>query len=277
MGVSVEEAAQGIVSVVNSNMARAIRVITVERGYNPSDFALVAYGGAGPLHAVQLAKEMNVSTVIIPPSPGTLCSLGLLTADIRKSYVATSIASYEKITSDFINGCLEPLIIQGNAWLESEKVPLEGRSFYNIAEMRYVGQNYELQVQLPQRKIESSDIPAIKEAFFKEHEKNYGYFNPTGTVQFVNFRSEAVGAVSKPQISTLNFVMKDPKTAQLSARRVYFPTTGYIECPVYDRAKFGEAARVDGPCVVEQMDSTTVVPPDCWFEIDPYGNLIVHI
>ena len=260
MGIGTEEAALGIVKVVNSNMARAIRVITVEKGHNPSDFTLVAYGGAGPLHAVHLAQEMGIRTVLIPPAPGALCALGLLTADIKKSYVRTAIASYDEMTPEQINAVMSSLRDEGSAWLDSEKVPNERRKFHGIAEMRYVGQNYELQVEIPTENITASDIEKMKQDFFIAHEKNYGYYNPNAPVQFVNFRCEATGIVKKPNLAELETTLDDPSKAEIGRRVVHFEESGAVDCPVYDRAKFGRAERVNGPCIIEQMDSTTVVP-----------------
>lgn len=276
MGIGTEEAALGIVKVVNSNMARAIRVITVEKGHNPSDFTLVAYGGAGPLHAVHLAQEMGIRTVLIPPAPGALCALGLLTADIKKSYVRTAIASYDEITPEQINAIMSSLRDEGSAWLDSEKVPNERRKFHGIAEMRYVGQNYELQVEIPTENITASDIEKMKRDFFVAHEKNYGYYNPNAPVQFVNFRCEATGIVKKPNLAELETTLDDPSKAEIGRRVVHFEESGAVDCPVYDRAKFGRAERVNGPCIIEQMDSTTVVPPNTWFSIDKFGNLIIR-
>lgn len=277
MGLSVEAAAQGVISVVNSNMARAIRVITVERGYNPSDFILVAYGGAGPLHAVQLARGMGIVTVLIPPAPGALCALGLLTADIRKSYVRTALTPFDTATPDLLDGFIAPLVKQGHAWLASENVAPERRFFHNIAEMRYVGQNFELQVEIPDKRLTQDDIEKLRQDFFKSHEQNYGYYNPHAPVQFVNFRVEAIGQVVKPDLAELESVMADPASALIGTRDVYFEDTGKIACPVYERAKFGRAERVDGPCIIEQMDSTTVIPPGAWFKVDGHGNLIVSV
>lgn len=276
MGIGTEEAALGIVKVVNSNMARAIRVITVEKGHNPSDFTLVAYGGAGPLHAVHLAQEMGIRTVLIPPAPGALCALGLLTADIKKSYVRTAIASYDEMTPEQINAVMSSLRDEGSAWLDSEKVPSERRKFHGIAEMRYVGQNYELQVEIPTENITVSDIDKMKQDFFVAHEKNYGYYNPNAPVQFVNFRCEATGIVKKPNLAELETTLDDPSKAEIGRRVVHFEESGAVDCPVYDRAKFGRAERVNGPCIIEQMDSTTVVPPNTWFSIDKFGNLIIR-
>ena len=276
MGIGTEEAALGIVKVVNSNMARAIRVITVEKGHNPSDFTLVAYGGAGPLHAVHLAQEMGIRTVLIPPAPGALCALGLLTADIKKSYVRTAIASYDEMTPEQINAVMSSLRDEGSAWLDSEKVPSERRKFHGIAEMRYVGQNYELQVEIPTENITASDIEKMKQDFFVAHEKNYGYYNPNAPVQFVNFRCEATGIVKKPNLAELETTLDDPSKAEIGRRVVHFEESGAVDCPVYDRAKFGRAERVNGPCIIEQMDSTTVVPPNTWFSIDKFGNLIIR-
>ena len=276
MGIGTEEAALGIVKVVNSNMARAIRVITVEKGHNPSDFTLVAYGGAGPLHAVHLAQEMGIRTVLIPPAPGALCALGLLTADIKKSYVRTAIASYDEMTPEQINAVMSSLRDEGSAWLDSEKVPNERRKFHGIAEMRYVGQNYELQVEIPTENITASDIEKMKQDFFIAHEKNYGYYNPNAPVQFVNFRCEATGLVKKPNLAELETTLDDPSKAEIGRRVVHFEESGAVDCPVYDRAKFGRAERVNGPCIIEQMDSTTVVPPNTWYSIDKFGNLIIR-
>lgn len=277
MGLSVEEAAQGVISVANSNMARAIRVITVEKGYNPSDYILVAYGGAGPLHAVHLAREMGIGTVLIPPAPGALCALGLLTADIKKGYVRTALTAFDKATPELLDSFILPLMEQGDGWLASEKVAPERRCFHNIAEMRYVGQNYELQVEIPSRRLTGEDVEKMREDFFKSHEQNYGYYNPHAPVQFVNFRVEAIGQVIKPNLAELKTMMDDPSAALIDTRDVYFAETGSIPCPVYDRSKFGRSERVNGPCIVEQMDSTTVIPPGAWFKVDSHGNLIVSV
>lgn len=276
LGISVEEAAQGIISVVNSNMVRAIRVITVEKGHNPTDFALVAYGGAGPLHAVHLAQDMGIRNVLIPPAPGALCALGLLTADIKKNYVKTALMPYDEATPEKINEALIPLMEQGHRWLESEKVPAERRGFHNMAEMRYIGQNYELQVEIPAGEITQEDLEQMKQDFFRSHEMTYGYYNPNAPIQFVNFRCEAIGQVQKPKLAELTETMEHPREAEISRRPVYFPETGLTDCPVYDRAKFGRCDRVDGPCIVEQMDSTIVIPPNTWFKVDVYGNLVVN-
>ncbi len=276
MGLTNEEAAQGVISVVNSNMARAIRVITVEKGYNPSDFTMVAYGGAGPLHAAQLAQEMGIGTVLIPPAPGALCALGLLTADIKKSYVRTALLAYDKATPDILNDLMGGLMAQGSQWLDSEHVEPDRRQFHNVAEMRYVGQNYELQVEIPAGVITQKDVEQMKEDFFKAHEMNYGYYNPNAPIQFVNLRSEAIGIVSKPKLAEVEPMDCPLAEAELSRRSVYFQETGAVECPVYDRAKLGMTDRIDGPCIVEQMDSTTVIPPHVWFKVDRHGNLIIH-
>lgn len=277
LGLSVEAAAQGIISVVNSNMARAIRVITVERGYNPSDFTLVAYGGAGPLHAVHLAQDMGIKTVLIPPAPGTLCSLGLLTSDIKKSYVKTWLAKYDEVGPEFVNNIFTSLVNQGNRWLEAENVVEKDRKFNNIVEMRYIGQNYELQVTVPEGQLGADDFATLKSDFYKEHEQNYGYYNPNSPVQFVNFRSEAVGIVAKPNLSQIETTTTDISAALIEMRQVYFAETGSISCPVYDRGKIGRIDCVNGPCIIEQMDSTIVIPPNTHFKVDGYGNILVTV
>lgn len=276
LGMGVEEAAQGIISVVNSNMVRAIRVITVEKGHNPADFTLVAYGGAGPLHAVYLAQEMGIRNVLIPPAPGALCALGLLTADIKKGYVKTALINFEDASPEIVEDYLSDLIKQGTQWLTSENVQEADRAFHNIAEMRYVGQNYELQIAIPNGPVTEATLQKVKNDFFKEHEANYGYYNPDAPIQFVNFRSEAIGRVKKPDLARLTDWMEDASDTLINTRMVYFPETGLVDCPVYDRAKFRRCDRIEGPCIIEQMDSTTVIPPETWFKVDEYGNLLVN-
>ncbi|MGI6169688.1 MAG: hydantoinase/oxoprolinase family protein, partial [Christensenellales bacterium] len=277
LDIPLQKAASGIIRVVNSNMARAIRVITVERGHNPSDFTLVSYGGAGPLHAVDLAREMGISKVLIPPNPGTMCALGLLTADIRKSYVRTAMTDYTDATPELINDIIRPLMDEGRQWLASENVSPEHQSFRNIIEMRYIGQNYELQIDVPARDLEEPDMAALKDQFFREHEKNYGYYNPNAPMQLINFRSEAIGNVAKPTLSRLEYATTDLAECKVGERQVYFSETGMVTCAVYDRAKLGTISRVDGPCIIEQMDSTTVISPNAHFEVDSYGNLIITV
>lgn len=275
MGVTVDEAAQGMINVVNSNMARGIRVITVEKGHNPSDFSIVAFGGAGPLHAVRLGQEMGIKHVIIPPAPGVLSALGLLTADIRRGYVKTILSDLGSIDMEAFNRDLESLLEQGNEWLVTEEVKVEKRQFRNIAEMRYKGQNYELQVEVPVHGVTKDDIAEMRENFFKEHEKSYGYYDPNNEIQIVNIRSEAIGLVEKPQLKKIEEDMDEIAEALLMERKVYFEETGKITCPVYDRDKISKIKAVEGPCIIEQMDSTTVIPPHTTFDVDQYGNIIV--
>lgn len=277
MGLSVEAAAQGVISVVNSNMARAIRVITVEKGHNPSDFTLVAYGGRRSPPRRPPGPGDGHPHGAHPTRPPALCApWGLLTADIKKSYVKTALIPYDQATPEQINQAVLPLMEEGSRWLASENVPEQRRQFHNVAEMRYVGQNYELQVEIPAGLVDQADLDRMKEDFFRAHEMNYGYYNPNAPVQFVNFRSEAIGQVQKPRLAELTGHMETPSGAVIDHRDVYFEESGLVRCPVYDRSKFGRCPRVDGPCIVEQMDSTTVIPPNTWFEVDIHGNLIVN-
>lgn len=165
---------------------------------------------------------------------------------------------------------------EGSRWLASENVPEQRRQFHNVAEMRYVGQNYELQVEIPAGLVDQADLDRMKEDFFRAHEMNYGYYNPNAPVQFVNFRSEAIGQVQKPRLAELTGHMETPSGAVIDHRDVYFEESGLVRCPVYDRSKFGRCSPCGRPCIVEQMDSTTVIPPNTWFEVDIHGNLIVN-
>ena len=185
--------------------------------------------------------------------------------------------NYDSCSPDAINDIFRNLMGEGQDWLDTEHVSSENRRFHNVIEMRYIGQNYELQIPVSSNTLDMEDIQALKEAFFKEHEKNYGYFNPTAPIQLVNFRSEAIGIVTKPGLSTLEHKTEDPADCIIEYRDVFFDETGFINCPVYDREKLGQTERIEGPCIIEQMDSTSVIPPKAWFLVDHYGNIIVTV
>lgn len=273
-GLSLIEAAAGIIAVVNSNMVRAIRIVSVERGYDPREFTLVAFGGAGPLHACAVANELGISQVFIPLSPGTLCSLGLLVADIKYDYVKTHIIPAREENMDEIDGIFDSLIEKGKRFLDAEKIPEDKRQYIKSVDARYKRQNYEITIPVQDGKFDMESFKNTIESFHREHEKNYGYCNPEQEVQFVNFRVTALGKVSKPTPVKHEVKRDTKKPVPASMRDIYFENGGKFEsCPVFLRKELSYGDKITGPAVIEQMDSTILIIPGWEAEIDEYLNI----
>ena len=272
--LNMKEAATGIISVVNSNMMRAIRVVSVERGYDVREFVLMAFGGAGPLHACEVAQEIGISKVIIPPAPGTLCSLGLLMADTKFDLSRSNImlAKPENLTA--INDIFNQMINDGNALLDKECIAGDKRSFTLSVDARYERQNYEINIPLSDYRITEALLQNILDDFHLAHEKNYGYLNRDFNVQFVNYRISAIGEIEKPNLEAeainIDFVLPKP----IEYRSVLFNgEKDFRKTPVYNRDTLVPGCKAQGPMVIEQMDTTTIIPPHWKIIIDPYHNI----
>ncbi|MGD8400075.1 MAG: hydantoinase/oxoprolinase family protein [Bacillota bacterium] len=275
-GLTMEEAATGIIAVVNSNMIRAIRVVSVERGYDVRDFALMAFGGAGPLHACEVAVELGISKVFIPSSPGTLCSLGLLMADTKfdlsRSHIM--IACPENLAR--INGIFDAMLREGADLLDREKIPACRRSFTRSVDARYLRQNYEITIPLPNCELDEAVLAQAIRDFHLAHEKNFGYYNEQLKVQFVNYRLTAIGDIDKPEIKAERINPKATVPKSLATRNVlYVGERDYLSVPVYHRDGFKPGCKAEGPMIIEQMDTTTVVPPGWTAYTDGFYNLYV--
>lgn len=274
LGMEPVDVAQGVLSVVTANMARAIRVISIERGYDPRDFALVAFGGAGPLHAARLARELEIPKVIVPTYPGILCALGLLVSDLRSDFSRTLIRPAETGSLDEVNEALTELERESAAWLDREKISESQRRVSRVADMRYAGQNYELAIDLPDSWIDEQGLAQVLETFHQEHERAYGFAAPGEPAQFVTLRVEARGEVPPPRFTELprGEGAAQPETV----RTAYIPEAGgWIKCPVYRRDALLGGQHFYGPAVVDQMDATTLVLPGQRVQVDPIGNLII--
>jgi N-methylhydantoinase A len=271
------DVAQGMLAIVTANMARAIRVISVERGYDPRDFTLLAFGGAGPLHAARLARELDIPRVLVPTVPGILCALGLLVADLRVDFSRTRVLPAVPDALATATATLAELEAEALGWMERERVEPERRRLRRVADMRYIGQNYELSIELPETGLDTPALGAVLDAFHAAHDQAYGFASPGEPAQFVTFRLEASSAVPKASLTELPAATGAVDEARIATRRVFLPEAGgWTACPVYNRARLGRGQRFDGPAVVEQMDSTTLVLPSQTVEVDRFGNLILH-
>ncbi|MGQ9682008.1 MAG: hydantoinase/oxoprolinase family protein [Anaerolineae bacterium] len=274
LGLDIVTAANGIVEIANAAMVNALRLVSVQRGYDPRDFAIVAFGGAGPVHAGRLAYESQAATIIVPMSPGIFSALGLLVTDLKHDYAQTCLRRLDTLDAGDLTEAYQRLEAQGCEMLQREGVLPEQMSLERQAELRYVGQSYELCVPVPPGRLQQRDLFNLADSFHREHDRAYGFSAPEEPVELVNVRLSATGHIPKPSLRVLQSGHSDQ--ACKSRRLVYFAEAGgYVDCPIYDRYRLGASARVDGPAVVEEIDSTTIIHPGWVGQVDHWGNIII--
>ena len=275
LGLSLTDAARGILAVVQSNMLRAIRVVSVERGRDPKDFGLVAFGGAGPLHAAALAAELGVRTVLVPPQPGILCALGLLVENLRTDYVRTRMVRLDPGAEATLAAEFAPLEAAARTWLEGEGIAPEDRVLERQLDMRYEGQNYELPVPCGEVALE---IESLRRAFLAAHQQAYGDAADDEPIQVVNLRVRAIGRVPPLRWPAGPPAGPDPAAARAGARAAFFEEAGgFVETPLYAREHLRPGHRIAGPAIIEQMDSTTILAPGQAAEVHPTGVLTIRV
>ncbi|MBR0644225.1 hydantoinase/oxoprolinase family protein [Plastoroseomonas hellenica] len=278
LGLGLMETAQGILSVVTANMARAIRVISVQRGYDPRDYTLMAFGGAGPLHAARLAKELDMTRVLVPRNPGILCAMGLLLTDLRADFAATRLLPATVASVDEVAASFDGLALRAEEWFVHEGIPDADRRLTRTADMRYAGQNYELPVPLPEGPVTEATVATLAEGFAEAHRQRYGFIAEEEPVQIVTLRLEATGLVRKAELRSYPDAGPDASAAIMGEREVWFPEAGaFVQTPIYSRDALQPGNRFAGPAIVEQMDTTTVVPPGMTARVDPWLNLILEV
>lgn len=278
LGWTVVDTARGILRVVIANMARAIRVISVERGYDPRDYALVPFGGAGPQHASLLARELGVKRMLVPETPGALAAMGLLMSDVRTDFMRTRIVALDEGAPSAFGELFEELQRLAVASLDEQDVPDARREITRSAEMRYAGQNYELALLLDEDVRDQDSLERLKERFAEEHERAYGYRLPSEQIQVVTFRVQAVGHIARVEPRELPLGTSDPSGAVRGHREVTLPDDGAVtSCPVYDRSKLSPGNRISGPAIVDQMDTTTFIGPLDSLTVDRFGNLLIEL
>ena len=231
-------------------MARAIRVISVQRGHDPRDYTLMAFGGAGPLHAARLARELDISRILVPRSPGILCAMGLLLTDLRADFAATRLLGLDAEPGD-VGAIFDGLAARADAWFAEEGIAQAQRRIVRTVDMRYAGQNYELPVTLPDGPVVAATLDRLADGFAAAHERLYGFVAEGEPVQMVTYRIEAVGEVAKARLVPQDEAGPDASAAIQGRREVWFAeASGFIDCPVYDREKLAPGNRFDGPAIV---------------------------
>jgi N-methylhydantoinase A len=277
LGMDATAAAEGILRIAVTAMSYAVKGVTTERGLDAGDFALVAYGGAGPLHAVLVAREIGIRTVIIPTAPGVFSAFGMLFSDLRYDHVRTWFTRLEDAPFDRIEGVYRELEHQGRAAIAASSVAPRRIVLKRAADMRYVGQEHAVTVDLPLAVFAREDRAAIKRHFDAMHEQRYGTSAPEEQAEIVSLRSTVTGIMRKPPQEKIRRGKRAPdRAAATGRRRVYFDGA-FHAAPSYARAALAAGNRVGGPALVEEHASTTVLLPGDALEVDPYGNLLIRV
>jgi N-methylhydantoinase A len=278
LGVSVEEAASGIIRVVNANMERAISVNSTEKGFDVREFALLPFGGAGPLHAVELARDLDMKKVIVPPYAGTFSAVGLLVANTRYDYASTIAKKEDELAPEELSAVFTDLESQGRAQLRAQNVADEDIQIVWTADLRYEGQSYEISTPVDRKdSFTKADLKAVVDRFHDLHYRIYAYGSIDEKVEFINLRVAAIGKVPEISLARNGNAGADPGQAVKGARLVHFPAEGYIETAIYDRALLQPGQSVAGPALVEEVASTTVITPGLTGSVDEYGNIIIAL
>mgnify|MGYP003288424646 CR=1 FL=1 len=269
-------AAAGILDVVNVNMMGAVRVISVEQGEDPREFTLVAFGGAGPLHAADIARAMGIRHVLIPPQPGLLSAIGLLHADVRGDFSLTRLVHARPDGLRALSDGFAELRRRGDAWLAGEHVGDAAVMRTWLLDMRYAGQNFELSVGVDCESLDEQRLDRLTVAFHQRHKERYGYEMTGQPVEIVTLRL----VITAPRQSLPQARLRHEGGAEQALRErrgVWFAETGFVSTPIYDRDRLPLDVELRGPCVVEQMDTTTVVPPQATLRVDTLGCLHIDV
>ena len=280
LGMTVEEAALGVIRIINSSMALAIRSNSVARGLDPRDFALMPFGGAGPLHGVALGQAMSVNEIIVPPAPGITAAIGLLVTDMQYEFtrsVLTVLNKADQAALDAINAHVDDLVALCRARLDADGVPADQQRFQRIAECRYQGQGFELRATMPDGRLTVDNKQAVMDIFHAQHRRDYSYAFEDQLVEVMTVRVIGVADVEPlrwPKLPAANGA--DVDTAFVYRRPTTFDDGQTVDTPRYDRLKLRAGHRLNCPAIVVQHNSTTLIPPGFDARIADYGNIHIH-
>ncbi|GAA5157831.1 hydantoinase/oxoprolinase family protein [Pseudonocardia eucalypti] len=284
LGLGLEQAASAILQVANANMADAVRLISIRRGYDPREFALVAFGGAGGLHGAEVARELNIPTVIVPPNPGVTSALGCLLVDIRhdlsamfgavvgeaeRSVSGTSISA----DTDELEAAFAGLEAEAGARLRHEGIAADDAQLQRLVSMRYLGQWRSLTVRCGSG---PDALSAAVQLFHEQHEREYAFRRDDTPVEIYQLGLTAIGSTPKPAFAARDLV-SNGRPIRAGSRSVYFDDLGRVETPVFARESLPAGTHLSGPAIIEQLDSTTLVPPGTRAEVDEWLNIRIHL
>ena len=267
LSISPAELAEGILSIINAKMADAIRTITVKKGIDPREFSLVAFGGAGSMHAAWLAEELEIEEIIVPNDPGTFSAWGMLQTDIRRDLTVNFYNSFASLQKEKIQNSFNKLKTEATELLAIENVKIEDMSYSLTADMRYIGQEYYVNVEIDK----SIDLNKINQDFHETYKKQFGHSTPEGPLEFINLRLIAEGKINKSNSLKSE---KDLNVVQNSSRNITFNNKKF-NTEILNRSNIQSNKKINGPLIVEEETATTVIPPHYILEKDEFGNLII--
>ena len=277
LGVSVERAAGGIVEIATASMANAVRSVTLEQGLDPRDFTLVAYGGGGPLHACAVARELSISTVIIPQAPAHFSAVGMLMADLRRDYVQTLFRRLSRLDIQDLEDQFRHLEEEGQRALRDAGVTAAAITFERSADMRYVGQEHSVAVAIPSLLQSEESRRHVKDLFDAAHEQRYSHSAPEEEADVVSIRVSALGRLPKPALSRIPAGGPEPPPAAERGRRSVVFDSGPVQCRVFDRTRLESGNRISGPALIEEAASVTVLGPGDGAEVNDFGHLVIRL
>lgn len=274
LNMSAEQISSGILKVANSNMLNALKLISVRKGYDPRDFVLVAIGGGGPMHSQDLARELGVKKVIIPAAASVFASWGMLMSDLRHDYTQTILSSTEDLDFDLVNKHFNSTIQHGIKVLESEGIDKDNVIFSKSLDMRYAGQEHTVEIPIPNDELNSINLKDIINKFHESHERMYSYKLIENSTEIVNIKVQILGKLDKPIISE---VENKSGTKVKEERNVFFEEDGWCKINIYDKSFIEIEEKIEGPAIIEEKTTSTVINKYDVAYKDKYGNLIIEI
>ena len=274
LGLSLEESAWGIHQIVTTNMELATRIVSIERGRDPRALTLVAFGGSGPVHGCRLAQALGIPRVILPAAAGVTAAIGLLAAEVRFDVARTYVCRVDAVDPAVLRAMFDDMARQAAEVVRESSVDGE-ILFARSADARYLGQGYELTVPVPRGALDTAALAQVRRSFDEIYAARYGYANASEPVEVVTWKLSASGGAARLALSKAAATGTEARKA---VRRAFFPEVGgFVECPIYDRYRLAAGAAIHGPAVVEERESTTVLPPGASATVDDYANLICGV
>ena len=273
LGISLEEAASGVLNVVNASMAEALRIVSVERGHDAREFSLVAFGGAGPMHATELANELGITEVIIPPIAGGFSALGLVASDLKRDYVKTHFTALQEANTSDMAAAFTEMENAAHAMLEAAHIPKSDWHTERSADLRYTRQAYELTVPAPEGQINKGTLQELARLFHVKHRQTYGHDNPEEAVQLVNLRLTAIGRFKSLELAHR---ANDSGNSLKDHRDVWFPHGELQSCQIHEYEKLDPDSKLSGPAILEAIDTTIIVPPNWLAKMNDSGHILME-
>ena len=274
LGLDVAEAAEGIVRVIDVKMEEAIKAISTMRGHDLRDFMLLAFGGAGPLHAGRIARDLGMAGVIVPLYPGVFSAIGLLMSDVKHDYVRSKLSPLSEVAPADVNGMFERMVAQALEELRDDGFAADHIRIERALDMRYAGQGYEIAVPCPVQPLQEADLKQLRTTFDQQHQAMFGHMAPQEPVEIVSFRVRGIGLVPPVEMPKFKPAGTTLRDARRELRHVRFDGRE-LDCPVYQRERLDVGLTVAGPAVLDQFDCTTVICPGQTARVDEWKNLIV--